>query len=122
MCVPVQVGGKAAGSLGVTLPYDRERDFAREAELLGVVASMIGQAVRVHTLVETEGQRLLMENDQLRQELRERYEFRNIKKKGRFELADGGHCSWTRWVSCPHPLRSSSCEPSRRGSSSGWAE
>jgi Nif-specific regulatory protein len=78
LCVPVQVGAKAAGSLGVALPYDRDRGFAREAEFLGVVATMIGQAVRVHTLVETEGQRLLMENDQLRQELRERYEFRNI--------------------------------------------
>ncbi len=78
VCVPVQVGAKAAGSLGVALPYDRDRDFAREAEFLGVVATMIGQAVRVHTLVETEGPRLLMENDQLRQELRERYEFRNI--------------------------------------------
>jgi Nif-specific regulatory protein len=78
VCVPVQVDGKASGSLGVALPYDRERDFAGEADFLAVVASMIGQAVRVHTLVETEGERLLMENDQLRQELRERYEFRNI--------------------------------------------
>jgi Nif-specific regulatory protein len=78
VCVPVQVDGKAKGSLGAALPYDRDRDFGREAEFLGVVASMIGQAIRVDTLVETEGQRLLMENHQLRQELRERYEFRNI--------------------------------------------
>jgi Nif-specific regulatory protein len=39
---------------------------------------MIGQALRVHTLVETERQTLLTENSQLRQELKERYEFRNI--------------------------------------------
>ena len=39
---------------------------------------MIGQAVRVHTLIEAERQRLLQENKQLRQELRERYDFRNI--------------------------------------------
>jgi Nif-specific regulatory protein len=39
---------------------------------------MIGQSVRVHGLVETERQRLLDENSQLRQELKERYEFRNI--------------------------------------------
>ena len=78
VCVPIQVDGRAIGSLGVALPYDRDREFAREAEFLEVLAAMIGQAVRVHTLVETEGRRLLMENDQLRQELRERYEFRNI--------------------------------------------
>ena len=78
VCVPIQVDGRAIGSLGVALPYDRDREFAREAEFLEVLAAMIGQAVRVHTLVETEGRRLLMENDQLRQELRERYEVRNI--------------------------------------------
>ena len=78
LCLPVQVDGKAKGSLGVTLPFERDRKFAPEVEFLEVAASMIGQAVRVHTLVETERQRLLTENSQLRQELRERYEFRNI--------------------------------------------
>jgi Nif-specific regulatory protein len=34
--------------------------------------------MRVHGLVETERQRLLSENNELRQELKERYEFRNI--------------------------------------------
>jgi Nif-specific regulatory protein len=74
----VKVDGKTTGSLGVTLPYDPKRDFDREAEFLDVVASMIAQSVRVHGLVETERQRLLSENNELRQELKERYEFRNI--------------------------------------------
>jgi Nif-specific regulatory protein len=78
VCLPVKIDGKATGSLGVTLPYDPKRDFDREAEFLGVVASMIAQAMRVHGLVETERQRLLSENNELRQELKERYEFRNI--------------------------------------------
>ena len=78
VCVPVPVDGKTEGSLGVTLPYDEDQKFRPEIEFLGVVASMIGQAVRVDNLVETERERLLTENDQLRQELRERYEFRNI--------------------------------------------
>ena len=63
VCVPVLVQGKTSGSLGVTFPYDRERNFGRQAEFLGVVASMIGQAVRVHTLVETERERLLTERE-----------------------------------------------------------
>jgi len=78
VCLPVKIDGKTTGSLGVTLPYDPKRDFDREAEFLGVVASMIAQVVRVHDLVETERQRLLSENKELRQELKERYEFRNI--------------------------------------------
>jgi Nif-specific regulatory protein len=78
VCVPVVVDGRTEGSLGVTFPYEANRAFDREAEFLGVVASMIGQSVRVHRLVETERRRLLDENSQLRQELKERYEFRNI--------------------------------------------
>ena len=78
VCVPIQVDGKSEGSLGVTLPYREDRAFDHETEFLGVVASMIAQSVRVHRLVETERARLLDENSQLRQELKERYEFRNI--------------------------------------------
>jgi Nif-specific regulatory protein len=78
VCVPIVVDGRTEGSLGVTLPFDEKRALDREAEFLGVVASMVAQSVRVHRLVETERRRLLRENSQLRQELKERYEFRNI--------------------------------------------
>ncbi|MDH3207681.1 MAG: sigma 54-interacting transcriptional regulator [Gemmatimonadota bacterium] len=78
VCVPIQVDGKAKGSLGVTLPFDEDREFPPETQFLSVVASMIGQSVRVSDLVETERQNLVSENTQLRQELREKYEFRNI--------------------------------------------
>ena len=76
--IPIPVDGRTRGSLGVSFAFHKDRKFDAEQEFLGVVASMIGQSVRVHTLVETERKRLLTENDQLRQELRERYEFRNI--------------------------------------------
>jgi Nif-specific regulatory protein len=78
VCVPIPVDNHPAGALGVALPYAKERDFDREAKFFGIVASMIGQALRVHRLVEAERQRLLDENRQLRQELRERYDLRNI--------------------------------------------
>jgi Nif-specific regulatory protein len=78
VCVPITVDAKTAGSLGVIFRYNKDRNFERETKFLGIVASMVGQAVRVNKLVETERQRLLTENSQLRQELRERYEFSNI--------------------------------------------
>jgi Nif-specific regulatory protein len=77
-CIPVIVDGKTAGTLGVIFRFAKDRSYERETKFLGIVASMIGQALRVNKLVETERQRLMSENSQLRQELRERYEFRNI--------------------------------------------
>ncbi len=77
-CVPLLVDGKTAGTLGVIFRFAKDRSYERETKFLGIVASMIGQALRVNKLVETERQRLMSENTQLRQELRERYEFRNI--------------------------------------------
>lgn len=78
ICVPVAVNERTAGALGVTLPYQRERVYDQEVKYLGIVGSMIGQALRVHRLAEAERQRLLEENTKLRQELRERYELSNI--------------------------------------------
>ena len=76
--VPVPVGGKIQGALGVMLPYRADVSLAHTCELLVVVGTMVGQAVRVERLVQAERQRLQQENTQLRQELKERYDFRNI--------------------------------------------
>jgi Nif-specific regulatory protein len=78
ICVPVVVNDRTAGALGVTLPYRHDRVYDQELKFLGIVGSMIGQALRVHRLAEAERQRLLAENTKLRQELRERYELSNI--------------------------------------------
>jgi Nif-specific regulatory protein len=47
-------------------------------KVLRIAAGMISQALRIQRLVDLERQRLVEENTQLRQELRERYEFTNI--------------------------------------------
>ena len=78
ICVPIKIKTKTVGTLGVTLRYSKDRDYDRESKFLGVVASMIGQAVRIQQLIESERQRLLAENTQLRQELKERYDLRNL--------------------------------------------
>jgi Nif-specific regulatory protein len=78
VCVPVTLDAKTAGTLGVIFRFNKDRSYERDAKFLGIVASMIGHALRVNKLVETERQRLLSENSQLRQELRERYDFSNI--------------------------------------------
>ncbi|HVB37337.1 MAG TPA: sigma 54-interacting transcriptional regulator, partial [Vicinamibacterales bacterium] len=78
ICVPIVLNRRPVGALGVDLQFKSDRDYDRFAKFLGVVASMIAQAVKVQRLVESERRRLLDENTQLREELRERYDFSNI--------------------------------------------
>ena len=78
VCVPIRVDSRTVGALGVSLPYRKDRAFDQEAKFFAVAGSMVGQALRVHKLVEAERQRLLEENTQLRQELKERYDIRNL--------------------------------------------
>jgi Nif-specific regulatory protein len=75
---PVVVDGRTVGALGVALRHRKDRDYSEDVTLLGIVASMIGQALRVQRLIEAERQRLLDENTKLRQELRERHRIANV--------------------------------------------
>jgi Nif-specific regulatory protein len=78
IAMPVIVDSRTVGALGVGLRYHKERHYDQEAKLLEVAASMVGQAVRVHGLVESERQRLVQENAELRHELKERYDLSHI--------------------------------------------
>ncbi|MCU0242809.1 MAG: sigma 54-interacting transcriptional regulator, partial [Vicinamibacteria bacterium] len=78
VCVPVRIDQKVEGALGITVPFHKERHYDFEVKFFGVVAGMIGQTMRISRLVESEKRRLVEENTQLRQELRERYDFHNI--------------------------------------------
>ena len=76
--VPIALEGKTVGAVSIDLLFKADRDYHRTVKFLGVVASMIAQAVKVHRLIESERQRLLDENTHLRQELKERYDFSNL--------------------------------------------
>jgi Nif-specific regulatory protein len=78
VAVPVLLNRRPAGLLEVALPFKRDRDYDRSLEFYRVVASLIGQAVKVHRVVEADRHRLTAENEHLRDELRDRYAFRNI--------------------------------------------
>jgi Nif-specific regulatory protein len=75
---PISVDGRTIGAVGIDLRFKPDRDYHRTAKFLGIVASIIGQAVRVQRLIQAERQRLLDENTHLRQELKERYNFSNL--------------------------------------------
>jgi Nif-specific regulatory protein len=78
VCVPICAAGACVGAVGLARPHRADADMERLLQFLGVVASLLGYAVRVHTLQQAERQQLVAENALLREELRERYDFRNI--------------------------------------------
>src|SRR5262249_61597856 len=54
VCVPIKADKDTVGALGVALPYHKDRSYEQEAKFFGIVGSMVGQAVRIHNLVEAE--------------------------------------------------------------------
>jgi Nif-specific regulatory protein len=78
ICVPIIADGSVEGTLSIEFSFVGERDWDRMVKVLRIAAGMISQALRIQRLVDVERQRLVEENTQLRQELRERYEFTNI--------------------------------------------
>ena len=78
ICVPILLNRKAVGALGADLRFKAERDFDRTVKFLGVVASLVAQAIRIQRVIDAERDRLREENTHLKLELKERYDFSNI--------------------------------------------
>jgi Nif-specific regulatory protein len=76
--VPILLDRKAIGALGVDFRFKADRDFDRTVKFLGVIASLVAQAMRIQRVIDAERDRLREENTHLRLELRERYDFSNI--------------------------------------------
>jgi Nif-specific regulatory protein len=78
ICVPIVLDQTTAGTLAVEIRVAPARDAERMVKVLRIAAAMISQALRIQRLIDLERQRLVAENTQLREELRERYEFSNM--------------------------------------------
>jgi Nif-specific regulatory protein len=78
ICVPILINRRAVGALAIDLKFKPERTFDRSLKFLVLVASMIGQAIKVQRLIDEDKRKLVDENTHLRQELRERYDFSNF--------------------------------------------
>jgi Nif-specific regulatory protein len=78
LCMPITIDRQAVGALGVCIKFDAGRNYERSTKFFSVVASMIGQAVKVQRLVAAQHRRLVTENARLKQELREGYDFSSI--------------------------------------------
>jgi Nif-specific regulatory protein len=78
ICVPITLDGGTAGTLAIEQRYVPGRDGHRTVNALRITAGMIAQALRIQRLIDAERRKLVEENTQLRQELREHYEFSHM--------------------------------------------
>jgi Nif-specific regulatory protein len=78
LCVPVSIDRQPVGALGISVKFNSGRNYERSTKFFTIVASMVGQAVKVQRLVAAQHRRLVTENARLKQELREGYDFSAI--------------------------------------------
>lgn len=78
ICVPIRVGQNVLGALSVDRLFTEEVSLQEDVRLLTIIAAMVGQAVKLHQVLQEEKERLIDENIKLHQELQERYRLRNI--------------------------------------------
>ncbi len=78
LCVPIKLGKEVIGTLSADRLFSEAVSFEEDVRLLSIVASMIGQAVKLRQEAEEERERLLSENERLQEELKERFKPQNI--------------------------------------------
>ncbi len=78
ICVPIKIGAEVVGALSVDEPVKPLTALQADARLLGIVASMIAQAVRLRREAAEAQEQLAEENRRLRGELRERFRAEGI--------------------------------------------
>lgn len=79
LCVPVKVHGETLGVLSVDRIFaESSISFEEDLRVLTIVASLIGQAVKLHQIVKDEKKSLIEENIHLQQELKAKYRPSNI--------------------------------------------
>jgi Nif-specific regulatory protein len=72
ICVLHRAEPPGGRRLAVDLPFRPDRDYDHAVRVLRLVASLLGQALKVERMADAERQKLIEENTHLREELRER--------------------------------------------------
>src|SRR3990170_3120338 len=78
ICVPVKIHNDVVGALSVDKLFSEKVSFEEDVRLLTIIASLIGQAVKINQIVEKERQELIDENIYLKQELKTKYRLKNV--------------------------------------------
>lgn len=92
LCVPIKVSNKIIGALSVDHLFKSDISYEEDIKLLTIIASIVGQAVRVRELAEKDKQAVISENIKLKRELKGKYKFANIvySSKAMESVLEGG--------------------------------
>ena len=77
-CVPIKVGNQTVGALSVDHLFSDKVSFEEDIRLLSIIASMIGQAVRLRHTADEMKEHLVEENMRLQESLKDRFRPANI--------------------------------------------
>ena len=78
-CVPIKIKGETLGVLSVDRLFkDEDISFGEDVRLLTIVASLIGQNLKLHQMIEKDKETLVQEKLELQTELKGRYRLENI--------------------------------------------
>jgi len=79
ICVPIKLKGETLGVLSVDRLFkDSDISFEEDVRILSAAASLIGQNLKLHQMIEKEKEDLLEENRELQSELKGKYKLDNI--------------------------------------------
>ncbi|MCF7956388.1 MAG: sigma 54-interacting transcriptional regulator [Phycisphaerae bacterium] len=77
-CVPIKLEGNTIGALSVDRKAKPGDDFDANVRLLEIIATMVAQAVKLDRLIESDRRALRSENEQLRRQLKGRFDMHNM--------------------------------------------
>ncbi|MEX0886132.1 MAG: sigma 54-interacting transcriptional regulator [Phycisphaeraceae bacterium] len=78
ICVPIHDADERVGTISVDKPFPGDEQLHADARLLKIIAGSFAQAIRIHNLIQLEKDQWLAENEQLKDNLRGKYQFDNI--------------------------------------------
>lgn len=77
-CVPIILDANTIGALSVDRKAKPGDDFESNVRLLEIISTMIAQAVKLDSLIQSERRELTNENERLRRELKGRFDMHNM--------------------------------------------
>ena len=78
VCVPILLGGRTLGALGIEFGYAVECDYNLVIQFLAAAAAMLAITIKVERQIQLEKERLQTEQQNLHRQLREKYDFAQI--------------------------------------------
>lgn len=78
LCVPIKVGNRVVGALSIDRLFKGDISYEEDIKLLTIIASMVGQAVKIREIAEKDKQAVVSENIKLKQQLKGKFKFGNI--------------------------------------------